>query len=261
MQGHTALVGAANTARFRMTAKRHHINKGLILEPCLVQRLQALEISCVLQFRIQRCLYASYHRHQMRHKGDTHFPAGSGTQALADFRQMPVARRTIGLEALAHFAMQHANLALTASPAGAGFCVCDQARRIHQAGFQERQKTQLNGRGITAWVGHKLRLTDLFTRHLRQAIDGLRHPIRRFMGHAIPLRPGVEIFKAVVCGKVHHPHTGRHELGNHTHGYAVRRGEEHQITFCQHCGIGLGKHQIKVSSQVGIHIGHRHPRL
>ena len=66
---------------------------------------------------------APHHRHQMRHEGDRHRPAGDVTQALLDFRQMPVPAGAVGLEALRRLRQQHRHLGAASGAAGAAVIV------------------------------------------------------------------------------------------------------------------------------------------
>src|SRR5690554_6054585 len=100
-----------------MAAKGHDIDEGLVPVTFLIQRLQPVKICRIIELGIQGGLYSADHRYQMWHKGDPDSFATCVTEALANFRQMPVAGGPVRLEAFADLTMQHANIPLTPSPA------------------------------------------------------------------------------------------------------------------------------------------------
>src|SRR5690554_2204432 len=105
MQCHPALVAAANTAGFRVTAKRHDIHKWLGLVAIFVEGLEPIKIRRLGQLRVQGGLDTPNHRYKVRHEGYAHRPGSCQTQALADFRQVPMPGGAVGLEAFTDLTM------------------------------------------------------------------------------------------------------------------------------------------------------------
>src|SRR5690606_30828088 len=139
-----------------MTAKRHDIHERLVFVTRFIQSLKSVKILRVFKLGIQRGFDAADHRYQMRHKGNTNTFACGGRQALADLWQMPMPGSPVGLETLAYFTVEHANLALPASTAGAGLGIGYQPCRIDQTVFQQRQESQLYSCRITPWIRNQL---------------------------------------------------------------------------------------------------------
>src|SRR5690606_30965778 len=121
-----------------------------------------------------------------------------GRQALADLWQMPMPGSPVGLETLAYFTVEHANLALPASTAGAGLGIGYQPCRIDQTVFQQRQESQLYSCRITPWIRNQLSVTDGLAGHFRQTVHRFFGPVGTLVGHAIPVCPGIKILQAEI---------------------------------------------------------------
>ncbi|CCD15105.1 unnamed protein product, partial [Trypanosoma congolense IL3000] len=166
MHRNTAHIGTTHAARFRMATGRHHIDERLIGITLFKQRLQVYR--AIGDGRIQRGVNPADHRCQVRHEGQPHILAGSATQTLADFRQVPMTFYRIGFHAFRRFGVKRTYRRTTARTTDARLAVRDQARRIRQASLQQWQKAQLRRRRIATRHGNQARLLDLLAIDFRQ---------------------------------------------------------------------------------------------
>ena len=141
--------------------------------------------------------------------------------------------------------------------ADAGGAVGDQAARVGQAGFEQRDQAELGRRRVATWYGDQAGALDRLAIDLGQAIDRLRQQFRRTMRLAIPLGPLFGILQAEVGGQVNHLSAGRKQFAGQGMCHAMRGGEEHHVAGAEGGTVRHAEGQaVVVAPQVRVHIGH-----
>ena len=250
-------VGTARRAGFRMRAERHHVDKHIVLVLLLEQRLQRGVVDVFCQARVQRCMHAADHRHQVRRKHQANFLVGVALQLGQGLRRVAVTGDAIGLEIIARLGKQRADLGLATGARHTRLGVGDQAASIDQAGLQQRIEAQLHRRRIATRIGHQRGRFDRLAVQFRQAIYRLLEQFRRGMRDLVPLLEAGLIFQAEVGRQVDHLDAGRQQLWRLRHGDTVGGGEEHHIALRQVDLVGRRKRQLDVAAQRRVHVRHR----
>src|SRR3990172_5139500 len=116
-------------------------------------------------------MYPPYHRDQMGYKGQSDLLACYCPESLTDFRQMTMARNSIGLEIIRGLGKQLINRFLSPCATHTRFGICNQMTAIHQAIFEQGQKPKLDSGRITPRIGDQACRFDGLPVDLREPID------------------------------------------------------------------------------------------
>ena len=164
---------------------------------------------------------------------------------------MAVPGHAIGLEIIGRLREQDIQLRLASGAGNPGLCIGDEMIRIHDAGFQQRQKAKLDAGRITAGIRHQPRLADVLPVYLRQAIHGLGDEFGTRVLHAVPLLPQRHVLDAEICGQVNDANAGIEQAPRPPHRHAVGGGEEHYIAPGERRILGIGEFQGNTPPQAG----------
>ena len=131
-----------------------------------------------------------------------------------------------------------------------------------QAGFKQWQEPQLNRRWITAGYRYEMCLTNAFTMHFGQPVNGLFKQLRRSVRLAIPLFPDLGVTQAEIGREIDHAGALREQFSGQGMSDAVWCGEEHRIALAETLRVGLAEGEFGiVITQVGIHVTDTHTSL